>query len=113
MRLLKCSCAALAMFVVSAASAQALKDVPPEVQAAHLATARMCIDMGKKLEIGPDYVMRTDFNSDGKTDYVLDHHALECIGAASIFGGGSAGTPYDVFVSSGDRYIQRGVIGEN
>ncbi len=104
--------ALFAATIPAVASGQGIRGLPPQVQAEHQSNARECTEMGNKLEIGPDYVLRTDFNGDGKTDYVLDWHALDCVGAASLYGG-SAGSPYDIFISSGERYIHSTVIGDD
>ena len=45
-----------------------------------------------------------DFNNDGITDPIIDTHGLHCSTSATLYGGGSGGWGYDVFISEGAGY---------
>ena len=73
-------------FVTSAGSSHAARPTLPAVVTADLqAVAAECVEVGGKA-LTDEAIKRADLNGDGKEDYVLDVGAIQCDGAASIYG---------------------------
>jgi hypothetical protein len=73
-------------FVTFAGSSHAAKPTLPAVVTADLKTiAAECVEVGGKA-LTDEAIKRADLNGDGKEDYVLDVGAIQCDGAASIYG---------------------------
>jgi len=84
-------------FLAQAASAATPK-LPAAVAADLKATAGECSGAGGKADVS-NAVKHADLNADGKEDYVLDVGAINCDGAASIYGDRQKGVT--VYVGDG------------
>jgi len=83
----------------AAHAAQAATPKLPATVAADLkAIAGECTGVGGKADVS-NAVKRADLNADGKEDYVLDVGAINCDGAASIYGDREKGVT--VYVDDG------------
>lgn len=80
-------------------AAPAAAEPRPPVLIEHLAELdRACREVGGTPQDAPALVRAADLNGDGTPDYVVDHGAFDCNGAASLFGG-TAGAPVVVYAS--------------
>lgn len=99
--------AALALAAQTPATAQ---NVPPaqwpaEVRAHHAALVAECrlIDRGR-VTLERDFVRRLDFTGDGRPDFLVDMHSMNCSTALTLYCG-SAGCAYTLFLAEADgRY---------
>ena len=82
---------------------------PATVRASFQETAAMCREAGTgRMTFDPEtYVKRTDFNGDGRPDYVVDEAGLSCPGAASLLCG-SAGCGVAIHLSGQEAIASPG-----
>lgn len=80
----------------------ATEALPAEVVAFMAERSRECTaDLGGTMEEPEGFLLRADFNADGRTDYAIDGGKYVCSGAYSMYCG-SAGCEANLFVSGAD-----------
>jgi hypothetical protein len=90
--------AALALALGTTVSCAAEPALPATVAAALKAVTDICREVDGK-PLTSRAILRADLNADGKEDYVLDVGAVDCEGAASIYGDREKGV--SVFIADG------------
>ncbi len=97
---------AILLFPFGSATAQeAPTRFQPVLDVYKAAAQAECADTdGGDFDMNGGVIYAADFNNDGITDPIIDTHGLHCSTSATLYGGGSGGWAYDVFISEGAGY---------